>query len=389
MRTSEAVRTFDAVIAGGGLSGLSLATHLAAGGWRDRSILIVDDPRAHPVQRWAFWSAGPGLLDAAASRRYDRVRVVAGGIDRVVSLGRYRYTVVRRDDLHRAVTAILAGCPGFRCEAGHVESIVDGPGYAEVTTGGRISKAAWAFDGLGGPGRHALTAPDACLAFTGWEVTCDRPTFDPLTPVLFDFRTPQADGARFVYVVPDDDRHALVELAAFVPRHASLPSTSELSVALDDYLCDVVRARRYTIGRIESAVLPLRTRPPHRSSGRVLAIGARGGLIKASTGYAYQRIQEDSAAIAASLSRTGHPFDVRRSRRRFQLLDAIFLDALDREPPLLERAFATMFARNPAERVLRFLDERSSLADELRLIATLPVRPFLRSAVRVTLRRNG
>jgi lycopene beta-cyclase len=389
MRTTEAVRTFDAVIAGGGLSGLSLAAHLATGGWRDRSVLIVDDPRAHPVQRWAFWSAGPGLLDAAASRRYDRVRVSAGGIDRVVLLGRYRYTVVRRDDLRRAVTAILTGCPGFRCEAGHVEQIADGPGYAEVTADGLISRAAWAFDGLGRLGPDGYTTPEAHLAFTGWEVACDRPAFDPLTPVLFDFRTPQAGGARFVYVLPDDERHALVELVVFVPRHASNPSTSDLSVALDDYLCEVIRAGRYTIDRIESAVLPLRTRPPHRSSGRVLTIGARGGLIKASTGYAYQRIQEDGAAIAASLSRNSHPFIVRRSRRRFQLLDAIFLDALDQEPALLDQSFAAMFAHNPAERVLRFLDERSSVADELRLIATLPVRPFLRSAVRVALRRNG
>jgi hypothetical protein len=39
---------FDAVIAGGGLSGLSLAAHLATRGWRDRAVLVIDDMTAEP-----------------------------------------------------------------------------------------------------------------------------------------------------------------------------------------------------------------------------------------------------------------------------------------------------------------------------------------------------
>ena len=127
-------------------------------------------------------------------------------------------------------------------------------------------------------------------------------------------------------------------------------------------------------------MLPLRSRLGRRRSGRVLAIGARGGLVKASTGYAYQRIQRDSAAIAASLARCGHPFDLPRPRRRHPVLDAVLLDVLDRQPAQLERAFARLFLANPAERVLRFLDEETSVRDELRLIASLPPLPYVRAA---------
>src|SRR4051794_31777030 len=103
---------YDAVIAGGGLSGLSLAAHLAAGGWRDRSVLVVDDPRARPpATSWGFWSAGPGLLDSAVSHTYDRVRIHAAGASRLVPLGGYRYRVVRRPDLCAAVREVLAGAP--------------------------------------------------------------------------------------------------------------------------------------------------------------------------------------------------------------------------------------------------------------------------------------
>jgi lycopene beta-cyclase len=295
----------------------------------------------------------------------------------VLPLGPYRYRVVHRPDLHRVVMGMVAGCPGFAVRPGPVERVVDGIDLAEVTMDGEGLRSSWVFDSVSPPPRGA--AVDARLAFTGWEVHCDRPTFDPHTPILFDFRTPQVDGARFVYVLPDTPHRALVELTEFVPRHARPSTSADRSAALAAYLRDVLGSRAYTIARTESAVLPLRTHPLSRAGHRVLRIGAHAGLVKASTGYAYERIQRDSVAIARSLVRHGHPFHIPSSRRRHRLLDAVLLDVLDREPAQLERAFIRLFSSNPAERVLRFLDEDSNLRDELRLIISMPPAPYLRA----------
>jgi lycopene beta-cyclase len=369
---------FDAVIAGGGLSGLSLAAHLAAGGWQDRSVLVVDDASARPgAVCWGFWSAGPGLLDAAVSRTYRQVRVHAGGASRVLSLGRYAYRLVRRPDLTRLVTGLLEPCQGYRIRAGRVLSVRDGPDAAQVVVDGYPVSASWAFDSVSAGPPDATV--DARLAFTGWEVECARPVFDPDTPVLFDFRTPQAGRARFVYVLPDDAHRALVEFTEFVPRSAAPPGPATRDAALAEYLSAVLDCGEHRVLRAESAVLPLRVDRPRPASGRVLPIGAAGGLIKASTGYGYQRIQRHSAAITASLTRHGHPFDTPPQRRRYRLLDAVLLEVLDRDPGQLERAFARLFAANPAERVLRFLDEDSRLRDEARLIASMPPGPYLRA----------
>lgn len=377
---------YDAVIAGGGLSGLSLAAQLAAGPWRDRSVLVVDDASRQPsAVAWAGWSARPGLLDAAVSGTYHRVRVHAGGSSRLVPLGRYRYQLVHRRDLDRVVLDRLRGCPGFAVLDGRVERVGDADGGAEVVVDGQVVRASWAFDSVSA--LPTAGEPDARLAFTGWRVRCERPAFEPATPTLFDFRTPQAGGARFVYVLPHDRHRALVELTEFVPRRAGPPRPAERAEALGGYLDEVVRAGGYEITGTESAVLPLHVRAPARRVGHVLAIGARGGLIKASTGYAYQRIQRDSAAIAASLARHGHPFALPRPRRRYRLLDAVLLEVLDRDPAQLERAFARLFLANPAERVLRFLDEETRLRDELRLVASLPPGPYVRALPALGLRR--
>jgi lycopene beta-cyclase len=368
----------DAVIAGGGLSGLSLAARLATGSWQNRRVLLVDDLAATPkAVSWGFWSNGRGLLDAAVSHTYQQVRVHAAGHSRVLPLGRYRYQVVRRPDLARLVLGLLDGCPGFAVLPGHVQHLRNDTDAAETIVDGRIIRSSWAFDSVSIPPPDAPV--DARLAFTGWEVRCERPVFDPRTPILFDFRTEQAGGARFLYVLPEGRHRALVELTEFVPRHARPPAAAGRRAALAQYLRDVLHSGAYTILRTESAVLPLRTHPPRRDRGHLVAIGARGGPVKASTGYAYQRIQRDSAAIAASLARCGHPFDLPRPDARHRVLDALLLEVLDRDPARLERAFDRLFAANPAERVLLFLDEDTGLRDDLRVMASLPPAPYLRA----------
>jgi len=171
-----------------------------------------------------------------------------------------------------------------------------------------------------------------------------------------------------------------------VPRHARPPAAAARRDALAAYLHDVAHTGDYRVLRTESAVLPLRAHPPTRHGRHIVAIGARGGMVKASTGYAYQRIQRDSAAVAASLTRHGHPFAVPPPRGRHRLLDAVLLQVLDRDPAQLELAFSRLFAANPAERVLRFLDEDTGLRDELRLIASLPPAPYLRALASVPCR---
>ena len=372
---------FDVVVAGGGLSGLSLVAHLAASRWRDRSVLLVDDAEHRPgAVRWGSWTDRPGLLDAAVSRWYEQVRVHAAGTDRVVPLGRYRYRSVRRGDLYRVVHELLVDRTGFVTRRGRVEAVVDGPDHAEVLVDGHRVETAWAFDSVTPP--PAGREPDARLAFTGWEVECARPVFDADTPVLFDFRTAQAAGPAFVYVLPDDRHRALVELTAFVPYRLAPPSPATRGDALAEYLDTVLHCGEFRVECEESAVLPLNVRPPQEARRRVRAIGARAGLVKASTGYAYERIQRDSDRIAASMTEWDSPSAATPAHRRHRLLDAVMLEALDHDPGLLEGMFARLFLRNPAERVLRFLDEDSGVGEELRLIAALPPAPYLRAAAR-------
>ena len=64
-------------------------------------------------------------------------------------------------------------------------------------------------------------------------------------------------------------------------------------------------------------------------------------------------------------------------------MDAVFLELVGTDPAAVVLALDRMFRANPADRVVAFLEDETTVAEDLRLIATLPVVPFLRAALRV------
>ena len=184
---------------------------------------------------------------------------------------------------------------------------------------------------------------------------------------------------RFFYVLPFTEHRAFVEYVACTPTP---PNWEEREHALAAYLNASLGITNYCIGAREGGTNPLTDRPfPRRIGRHIMTIGALGGRIKPSSGYAFMRIQQDSAAIVKSLLRAGHPFDVPPDARRYRWYDAAMLDIMARQGERIKPIFTSMFTRNPIGRIFRFLDERSSPWDDLRLAATLPPMLALRAVV--------
>jgi lycopene beta-cyclase len=369
------------VIAGGGLSGLSLAGHLALESEVDDEVVVVDDgSRQLDTIAWSSWADHPGPLDAAVSRRFDRVLVHAAGRTRVLGVGRYRYQVVRGIDLCRVVRALAEPLPWFTFRQGHVDAVHDVGEAAQVVVDGEVLPARWVFDSVLGPSDPPPV--DARLVFRGRRVRTERPVFDPDTPTFFDFRTSQAHGSALLYVLPLSATEALVEHTAFAAPEDGSPDIAAQRAALAEYVGEVLGADANLVLHEEAAVLPLSVGTAQRRRGSVLTIGTKAGMLKASTGYSYQRVQHDSAAIVRSLVEHGHPFDLPTRRGRHRVFDGALLDVVTRDPKQLERAFGALFRGSSAEPALRFLDEQTSVAQESRLFAGMPAPVYLRAVAR-------
>jgi lycopene beta-cyclase len=362
------------VIAGSGLSGLSLLAHLAAEPRYAEQVLLVGDGECAGIRDtgWVHWTDRPGVLDGAVSRSFDRVRVHARGQSRVLGLGRYRYRYVYGDHLMAEVDRLVAAAPRVACRRGHVDEI----GRTHVVVDGQAIAAHWVFDSVRGPA--TAHRPDAMLVLCGWHVHTERPVFDPALPTLFDFRTGQELSAAVVSVLPLGAHHALVQHAYFTPsgRHGEARHPVQRE-ALAAYLGEVVGTESYEVLRERTSLVPLSAETVNRRRGDVLAIGGVGGVVKAGSGFAYQRIQRDSEAIVRSLVMRGDPFAIPGSRPRHRAFDGALLDSVVREPERLELALDELFRGPSAELAFRFLDEDTTVGEENRLLANAPVSAIL------------
>ncbi len=290
----------DIAVVGGGAAGLSLLAHLAGAGW-EGSLALIDDGKVPLTEKsWAWWSQDDDLVNKAATSRYPRALVAGHGWARVLDLAPYDYRVITGD----ALLSAAMGRAAARIEVRHVTGVathLDPQGTVMVEREDDVGVevvAEWVFDSVGiGSGRTRETDGGLSrLDFHGVVVTTRHPVFDPQVMTLMDFRTSQADGLSFMYVRPVSACEALVERTTFVLPDGHVDHAPGLHVYIDEVLgietCDM---RLAETGTIELGATRVSSRGP------IVATGSAAGAVKASTGFAFGRIQRHSAALAASL----------------------------------------------------------------------------------------
>ncbi|MFE9248870.1 lycopene cyclase family protein [Streptomyces sp. NPDC007088] len=381
----------DVVIVGAGAAGLSLAHRLCRprpGPRRPAEVVLVDAPPGplRPSERtWCFWEPPGGEFDGALAAAWDHLRVRAhDGRTLTRSPAGLRYKMLRSGAFEEHVDPALAGAPGFRRHDATVEDIRGGPHGARVhglDASGRpwSLRARWVFDSRPLP---ALPASRATLFqhFRGWFVRTAEPAFDATAADLMDFRTPQPPhGLSFGYVLPLNDREALVEYTEF--SRAPL-GVAAYEAALRHYTQDVLRLGAFEVTAAEQGLLPMTAARFARAAGpSVFRIGAAGGATRPSTGYTFAAVQRQTRAVADRYHRGAVPAPPAPHAPRARAMDAVLLRALDQGRVRGADFFCDLFAGVPAERVLRFLDGRTTVWEDLGVGLRVPRAPMLRTAL--------
>jgi lycopene beta-cyclase len=180
---------------------------------------------------------------------------------------------------------------------------------------------------------------------------------------------------RFMYVLPFSATRALVEFTLFSAR---LLDDDEYTRNIERYIARHLGIADFRVVEKERGVIPMSDRPfPRRGGRRVINIGTRAGRVKASTGYAFKRVQDDTAAIVMSMEVSGRPDTFPPDRTGFRTLDTLLLQIMYRRGDLSEQVFTALFKRNSAERLLRFLDEETTVWETIKVMATVPWVPFI------------
>ena len=380
----------DILIVGAGCAGTSLAHHLRRLGYGGTVTLLDERTSWAREQRWCCWQI-PDSLEHLVARSWAQWQV--RDAERVArqsgaSLGYHQISAPAfYDYFHRqwrqSDQIQLRG--GARVLA--LEENADGV-VARTSRGGFRARLAFDARHAGSPALEQLNARGHLhlrQSFVGWIIETARPTFEAQTATLMDFRlnADKTSGVSFAYVLPDSPTRALVESTHFGARELA-PAAHER--ALREYLdAFVLNGASYQIRAREAGALPMASAPLRsRLGARVWAIGVAGGAARPSSGYAFGRIQKQTAQLAQSIvdGTVLQDQSDAGAASKYAVLDEIFLDVMARDAALAERCFVEMFARVPPAALVRFLSEESSPGDDARLIAALPKRAFLEASLR-------
>jgi lycopene beta-cyclase len=393
---------YDYIIAGGGMAGLSLAYYLTHSELKDKKILIIDrEPKTLNDRTWCFWEDEDNPFEDILLRRWNTVEFAStDGQLRHLDIGNYRYKMLRGIDFYRYVNRIIEQNPNVNFLYEDIKSIEDSDQKAIIKTLNHSFTADYVFDSVSKKslptlpekevssnkakikldGRHNLLQH-----FKGVVIETKIPKFNPEVPVMMNFGIEQQDETRFIYVLPINERKALIEFTLFTEN---LLSENLYDSEIENYIKNILRIADYQVVESEFGVIPMSDeKTTEFPSKHIVRIGTAGGYTNPATGYTFSNTQRRLREIVKKLEKTGKP-QLKTSwfAKRHLLYASILLNVLIKKRHSAADVFDKLYLRNPPALIFKFLDGKTNFFQELKIMSSTPIPKFLAAAIDVILK---
>jgi lycopene beta-cyclase len=378
-----APKHYDYIITGAGCAGLSLLLRMMDDPYfSEKKILVIDREEKNKNDRtWCFWEKEKGLFESIVKHQWQQVFFYSDAFSRKLDLNPYCYKMVQGIDLYNHVKAKAKKYSNIEFLNDEVQSINSTTSQAEVKLLTASATAEYVFNSILFEKESATPSKNVYQLlqhFKGWVIQTVEPSFDTSVATLMDFRTGQENGTTFFYVMPTSATTALVEYTLF--SEALLPIENYDS-ALKLYITESLGINDYSIQHEEFGIIPMTNQSFPLQDERIIQMGVAGGQVKGSSGYAFQFIQKRTAAIVAGLKKGSTKFDtIGLKQKKGNLYDAVLLHVLHHHKMEGAKIFESIFSKNTVENVLRFLDNESSIFEDLKIMNSVPTKIFLPAA---------
>jgi len=367
----------DYLFSGAGASATLLLLNMEKQGLlQDKKILIIDPDTKHNNDKtYCFWSEQNEPLTLLCrnliSHQWDEVSVNRNIKE---SLLPKKYFHISSIDVYKELRRIINQYNFQRIEGSVIEMITIENGV-KVITDTSVWESSLVFDSR--PPKYLPPKNDdthLLQSFIGYVITTDDPILNTNCMDLMDFNVDQLGATQFMYVLPLGEGKILVELTRF---GIDAITQKEANSVLDLYITQ--RFGNYQILDIEIGCIPMSTADIYvEYLPGVIAIGGRAGAVKPSTGYAFKNMFNHAERLADSLKRNIEPAVIADSSR-FRFYDRLLLLILTKQPSQGKPIFEALFKKNEIKNVFLFLDEKTTLVQDIRIFLTLPIKPFLKA----------
>jgi lycopene beta-cyclase len=372
----------DYIITGAGAAGLILAYRMACDSYfDDKSILIIDKSKNLTNNRtWCFWENGEGEWEQLLHKIWPKIYFGSEEYSKVIDADPYHYKMIRSAGFYKALWEVIDKKANIRFLTSDVKSILEHDTHVEVITGEGNFMGSKLFNSVLFS-NHYLTQkkyPVLQQHFIGWFIKTENNEFDDEIATFMDFEIPQNGSTAFMYVLPISKTEALFEYTLFSEK---LLSNDAYEKAIVAYL-QSKGIENYTIEETERGAIPMTSYKFHKHTTKnVINIGTAGGWTKASTGYTFLNTTKKTKQLKEFLKSEQ---DLRKFPKltKFWFYDLLFLDVLakyNEDGPWL---FSSLFRKTKIQTIFKFLDDESTLYEDLQILITVPSLRFAKAALK-------
>ena len=372
-------QSYDYAIIGAGAAGLHLAIKLAEDPFfKDSRILIIDkEEKTSNDRTWSFWEGSQSRWNEIATKQWRTAKFYGNDREYVLPLHEYCYKTIRSSDYYAYAKGVLQSSGIFEWAKEEVKRIEQN----RVITNKKTYTARHIFDSQIPHEFFSQKEKYQSLDqhFLGWIIETEEPVFNPDEFIMMDYRLKWKNDTSFTYILPFSSTKALVEYTLF---NTQLIKKEDYEAKLKEYISTFLKVAHYTIEEVEQGVIPMSDYPFHKHhTDFVTKIGTAGGWVRPSSGYSFKNGDRYSGQIITNIKKGVKPHKGVASNR-FRLYDSIFLRVLKERNDLGERIFHTLYTKHPIKKLFRFLDEGSTLLEDVQIMFSLNKRVFQKSLLK-------
>jgi len=383
---------FAFIIAGGGMAGLSMAYYLSKSSLGDLPILIIDQfPKNKNDKTWCYWSDCEEEFDEIAEKSWDSLWFHSqSNQSKLLNINPFQYRKINSGDWYAHVKKQLATKPNIQFLKAKINSFFfKGLNAVVGTDRGDFYASQKVFDSISTFTCDFENPQHIKQHFLGWTIESHYPVFKPESADLFDFRVALGLECEFMYVLPTSTKKALFEYTFFSGK---LRDKTFYRDKLKDYLLAYYGFSEddYNLLEEEYGVIPMRPLEENAQNlhDKLIKIGTSGGFVKSTTGYSFLRTQHILQDLVVNLETKNHKALVLKEIRFKKWLDQVFLQVFIDQKIAGSKVFESLFFKNSPQKMLRFLEEKTSLWEDLSLMLTVPTFPFLSAAIKLFFKGN-
>ena len=366
------------IFTGSGLSALMTVYELLLSGKFDgKSILLIDENTKKVNDRtWCFWDEN-NLFDEIVSKKWNQAVFANKKFNRVLELSPYQYKKINGLDFYELVFKKISEHKNIHFLNQKVVDFTELGNHCVVKTKEETFTCNKIFNSIYNP--EIVTAqnkfPLIQQHFIGWFIKSKEAVFTPNCATFMDFSVEQKGNTRFMYVLPTSENEALLEYTLF-SKH--LLSKEEYESEIQKYI-ENLGITEFEIIEKEQGNIPMTCYPFWKHNTKnIINIGSAGGWTKASTGYTFKNASKKSKALVQFL-KSESDFTKFHKKDKFWFYDLLLLDILSSKNELGSKIFSSMFRSGNSTVIFKFLDEETSIWEDLQVIWKCPKMMFVKA----------